>query len=81
MALGRIGDEAALPVVFEALDSKHPDVRLRIGREIYEVRLSQVDDPRVLAEVLAAYATKYSLPNPPAADAPPVRYWEVMARS
>ena len=28
VALGRIGDEAALPVVFEALDSTHPDVRL-----------------------------------------------------
>ena len=28
IALGRIGDEAALPVVFEALDSTHPEVRL-----------------------------------------------------
>ena len=28
VALGRIGDEAALPVVFEALESTHPDVRL-----------------------------------------------------
>jgi len=28
LALGHIGDEAALPVVFEALDSTHPDVRL-----------------------------------------------------
>lgn len=28
VALGRIGDEAALPVVIEALDSQHPEVRL-----------------------------------------------------
>ena len=61
--------------------AKHPDVRIRFGRQIYEVRLSQVDDPEVLADILAAYATKYSLSNPPATPAPPVRYWEVVARS
>ena len=61
--------------------AKHPDVRVRIGAQIYEVRLSQVDDPGVLAEILAAYAAKYSLPNPPPADAPAVRYWKVGTRS
>jgi hypothetical protein len=61
--------------------AKRPDVRIRFGTQIYEVRLSQVDDPEVLADIRAAYATKYSLYSSPAADAPPVRYWEVVARS
>ena len=61
--------------------AKHPNVRVRIGTQIYEARLSLVEDLRVLAEILAVYATKYSLPNPPPAGAPPVRYWEVVRRS
>ncbi len=61
--------------------AKHPNVRVRIGTQIYAATLSLVDHPSVLAEIRAVYATKYSLPNPPPAGAPPVRYWEVVRRS
>ena len=47
LALGRIGDEAALPVVFEALDSKHPDVRLAAVDVLKEFQLPTVAQKRI----------------------------------
>lgn len=60
---------------------RDPDVRLRIGERVYEVRLTPVDDDDArLASVRRAYAAKYELPAP-GPDAPPIRYWAVGPRS
>ncbi len=56
------------------------DVRLGIGEKIYEVRLTPLDDRDRIAQVRAAYASKYELPDPPPAASPPVRYWTVDPR-
>ena len=59
---------------------KNPDVRLRIGDNVYTVKLVPLDDPNVSAGVQAAYAAKYQL-TAKAGDPPPdVRYWHVVAR-
>jgi len=57
-----------------------PDVRLRIGEQLYEGRLSQLSDEDELARVRAAYSAKYDLPNPPPQGGPPMRYWRVEPR-
>jgi len=59
---------------------RDPDVRLRIGEQIFEVRLVPVDDPGRLARVRSAYARKYDLPDPPPEESPPIRYWSVERR-
>lgn len=59
---------------------RDPDVRLRIGEEIYEVRLAPLDEGDRIALVRAAYASKYELPDPAPAASPPVRYWTVESR-
>ena len=60
---------------------RDPDVRLRIGEKVYEVRLAPLDDGDQLARVRTAYASKYELPDPTPAESPPVRYWSVEPRS
>jgi len=61
----------------------NPDVRLKIGGAIYEVRLTPENDAAVLDRVRLAYAAKYALPTPQPGDpaSPPVRYWRVGSRS
>jgi len=59
---------------------RDPDVRLRIGEQIFEVRLAPVDDPGRLARLRSAYARKYDLPDPPPEGSPPIRYWSVERR-
>jgi hypothetical protein len=58
----------------------NPEVRLRIGEQIYEVALSPLTEGPELEQVQSAYAAKYELPVPPPADAPITRYWRVQAR-
>ncbi len=58
---------------------RDPDVRLRVGDAVYEVRLAPLGDEDRLADVRRAYAEKYELP-PPGPDAPPIRYWVVEPR-
>ena len=59
---------------------KDPDVRLRIGDQIYSVRLVPVDDTTITGQVQAAYATKYQLTGNAGGSLPDVRYWHVVAR-
>ena len=47
VALGRIGDKAALPVVFEALDSTHPEVRLAAVDVLKDFRLPDGAQERI----------------------------------
>ena len=70
-------------------DSKHwpgwvardPNVRLRIGDRIYDVRLSIIEEADRIAQVRRAYVAKYELPDPPPEGGPPMRYWSVAPRS
>ena len=59
---------------------RDPEVRLAIDGRLYEVKLVRLDDPERIAPVAQAYAAKYELPDPPPADAPPLRYWQVVPR-
>jgi hypothetical protein len=59
------------------------DVRLKIGGEIYEVRLVPYDDRGDPFErLMLAYAAKYEFPDPKPGDPPPppTRYWKVTPR-
>ena len=58
-----------------------PDVRLKIGERVYEVRLAVIDDPAGLREVQRAYTAKYDLPARAPGEGPPMRYWRVVPRS
>lgn len=58
-----------------------PNVRLKIGEDIYEVVLQQLDDADTLTAVRAAYAAKYDLPAAPAGKPRNVRYWAVRPRA
>ena len=60
--------------------ARDPNVRLRIGDEIYDVRLSIIEDADRIAQVRRAYVAKYELPDPPPEDGPPMRYWSVAPR-
>jgi Uncharacterized protein conserved in bacteria (DUF2255) len=59
---------------------ENPDVRLRIGDNVYSVTLVPLDDPNVIAGVQAAYAAKYQLSARTGEAPPDVRYWHVVAR-
>ncbi|MFQ5416923.1 MAG: DUF2255 family protein [Myxococcota bacterium] len=59
----------------------HPDVRLRIGDRVYEVRLAPLDGAEQIAVVRRAYAKKYDLPPAGPGAGRPIRYWVVEARS
>ncbi len=60
---------------------RDPNVRLQIGEQIYEVKLSVIEDPNQVARARRAYAAKYDLPNPAPLRGPPMRYWRVEPRS
>jgi hypothetical protein len=60
----------------------YPNVRLKIGDSVYEVRLTKVEDAATIERLQAEYGAKYHLPEPePGAPSPPVRYWRVGSRS
>jgi hypothetical protein len=60
---------------------RNPNVRLRIGSEVFEVRLNPLEDPNRIERVRQAYAAKYELPRTPEGKGPPIRYWLVEPRS
>ena len=60
---------------------RYPDVRLQIGPQLFEVRLTPLDDAARIALVRRAYAAKYDLPRSAAGEGPPIRYWRVESRS
>lgn len=58
-----------------------PNVRLKIGEELYDVALEPLDDEEILTALRAVYAEKYELPQT-SGDAPTnTRYWRVVERS
>ena len=57
-----------------------PNVRIRIGDQIYEGRLARVESEEELDRIRAAYKAKYELPDAPPEGAPPLRYWRVERR-
>jgi hypothetical protein len=58
-----------------------PDVRLKIGEQLYEARLIPLDQPERIDRLRQAYAAKYELPPTPAGEGPPIRYWQVAPRT
>jgi hypothetical protein len=60
---------------------RNPDVRLRIGSQIFEVVLIPVDDAERIASVRVAYAAKYDLSGAPSRSGPAIRYWRAESRS
>jgi Uncharacterized protein conserved in bacteria (DUF2255) len=60
-----------------------PNVRLKIGESVYEVRLTKLDDAATIERLQAEFAAKYHLPapEPGASPPPPSRYWSVGPRS
>ena len=77
-----IGARAPDTKRWPAWANAHPDVRLKIAGAIYEVRLTQLEDPAALERVQAAFASKYRLPAPEPGAAPPPAtwYWSVGPR-
>ena len=57
-----------------------PDVRLKIGEQLYEARLIPLDQPERIDRLRRAYAAKYELPVTPPGEGPPIRYWQVSPR-
>jgi hypothetical protein len=58
-----------------------PDVRLKIGEQLYEVSLIPLDQPERINPLRRAYAAKYELPETPPGEGPPIRYWQVVPRT
>ncbi len=61
--------------------ARNPDVRLEIGDRLYLARMTLLEDPADVALARRAYARKYDRPETPPADAPPIQYYRVSARS
>jgi len=59
---------------------RDPDVRLRVGEQLFTVRLVPLDDPNVIVQVRSAYVAKYELKANAGGGMPDVRYWHVTAR-
>ncbi len=60
---------------------RDPRVRLRVGSDVYEARLSPIDDLQSLSGIRGSYAKKYDLPDPADGKRPEIRYWSVIPRS
>ena len=60
---------------------RNPDVRLRIGSQLFEVKLAPLEQANRIAQVRRSYAAKYDLSTPAAGEGPPIRYWRVEPRS
>jgi hypothetical protein len=60
---------------------RDPNVRLKIGDSVYEVRLVPLADADAVGTVAGAIARKYELPATPPGEAPPIRFWRVVVRS
>jgi len=60
-----------------------PNVRLKIGDSIYEVRLTRLEDAATIDRLQAEFGAKYHLtaPEPGEPAPPPSRYWRVGPRS
>ncbi len=56
-----------------------PNVRLKIGEDVYEARLTDLVEPEAIQPVQEAYALKYDLGGG-SGDSGGTRYWRVQAR-
>jgi hypothetical protein len=59
---------------------RNPDVRLGIGKNVYEVRLAPLDDSNQVDAARSAYSHKYNRPDARPEGGPPMRYWRVEPR-
>lgn len=59
----------------------NPDVRIRIDRQVFEVRLTPVEDPDDVDEAQYVWAAKYDQPYPAPEGTPPRRFWRVGPRA
>jgi hypothetical protein len=59
----------------------NPEVRLKIGEQLYEVSLMPLNQGERIDRLRQAYAVKYELPVTPAGEGPPIRYWQVTPRT
>jgi hypothetical protein len=77
-----IGARAPETKRWPAWTDEDPNVRLKIADEIYEVRLTPLEDAATIERLQGAFATKYAIaaPDPGAPPPPPSRYWSVGAR-
>jgi hypothetical protein len=60
---------------------RNPEVRLKIGDDVYEERLVPVDNAAEHDAVYDAYAAKYGWQAGPTAERPPMLFFRVVARS
>jgi hypothetical protein len=58
----------------------NPDVRLKIGDQVFDQRLDLVEDPPTIEAIVRAYAAKYNRPVLRPAERPVIRYWRVVGR-
>ncbi len=60
--------------------ARDPEVRLKIGEEVYEQRLEALTEPARIARARAAYARKFGRPATPPSEAPEIQYFAVRER-
>ncbi len=59
---------------------RDPEVRLKIGDRVYELRLVPVESADVREAVFSAYSAKYGWSASAPEERPPFRSWEVVER-
>ena len=59
---------------------RDPEVRLKIGDRVYELRLVPVESADVREAVFSAYSAKYGWSTSAPEERPPFRSWEVVER-
>jgi len=59
---------------------RNPNVRLKLGDEIYEQRLEVVQDTALYEPILVSFAAKYGRGPLPPEERPPARFFRVVER-
>ncbi|MDP6377752.1 MAG: hypothetical protein QF921_18485 [Pseudomonadales bacterium] len=59
---------------------EEPDVKLKVGGDVYELHARPLAGVEELEPVLEAFSAKYEFPLTPAPGARPTRYWRLVAR-
>ncbi len=58
----------------------NPDVRLKVGDALYDVRVKPLEDKETVQALRAVYAAKYDLPTEYAENPTNTRYWKIIPR-
>ena len=58
----------------------NPDIRLKIGDRLFDVRAKPLEDEETLVALRGVYAAKYDLPAPTADTPVNTRYWQIVPR-